>query len=122
VTDEDEALAREPRDDLVEVGDVVEEVVVATWADPVAVTVPAQVGCDDVNVWREVLGERTKPVREIEKAVDENDRGLTRTVPLEDVVSEPGREGDSPRLQGPASIWNTWPPTVVRNSSPRASL
>jgi hypothetical protein len=122
VTDEDEALAREPRDDFVEVGNVVEEVVVAAWTDPVAVTVAAQIGCDDVNVRREMLGECAPAVREIEEAVDEDDRRLAGGFPLEDVVRQPRGKRDAAGLQGPASIWNSLPPTVVMNSSPRASL
>ncbi len=122
VTNEHETFAREARDDFVEIRDVVEEVVVAAGTDPVAVTVTSQVGCDDVDVRSQFLGERAKTVSEIEEAVDEKDRRVTWRVPFEDVVGEARREREATSLQGPASIWKTLPPTVVRNSSPRASL
>lgn len=81
----------------------------------------AKVGRDDVRSRTEPLGDLVPREREVEEAVDENERRVAGTVPLEDVVREPGREGDAPRLQGPASIWYTAPLVVVMNSSPRAS-
>jgi hypothetical protein len=92
VADHHEPLARRARDQLVEIGDVVEEVVVAARADPLAVTVAAQVGRDDVDALREPLGDLVPAETEIEEAVDENERRVARVVPLEQVIREPGRE------------------------------
>ena len=77
VADDDDALAREPRDHVVEIRDVVEVVVVAAGADPVGVAVAAQIGRDHVRVarasrWRDLV----PAVREIEEAVDEHERDV----------------------------------------------
>jgi hypothetical protein len=112
VADDHDALAGEPRDHVVEIGDVVEVVVVAARADPVAVAVAAQIGRDDVRV--EQRRDLVPAIREIEKAVDEDVGRVARRIPLEDVVGEPGGELEAVRVQGPASMWKTPPPVVVR--------
>jgi hypothetical protein len=112
VADDHDALAREPRDHVVEIGDVVEVVVVAAGADPVAVAVAAQIRRDDVRV--EQRRDLVPAVGEIEKAVNEDVGRVARGIPLEDVVGEPGGELEAVRVQGPASMWKTPPPVVVR--------
>jgi len=94
VTDEDEALADDARDQVVEVGGVVEEVVVAAGPDPVGVAVTAQVRRDDVDSRGETLGDLVPAEREVEEAMDEDERRLggRGALPFEDVVGESRRE------------------------------
>lgn len=102
--DEHEPLAHDAWDQIVEIGAVIEEVVVATGADPVGVTVTAQIGRDDVRVLGEPVGDLAPAVAEIEKAMNEYERRVAGAVPVERVIREPGRERDPARLQGPASM------------------
>lgn len=94
MADEHEPLADDARDQIVEIGDVVEEVVVAAGADPVGLAMTAQVGGDDVDARSEPLRDLVPAEREIEETVDEDERCLRGrwTVPFEDVVGEPRRE------------------------------
>ena len=83
VSDERHARAPDLRDDLVQIGEVIGEVVVAAGADPVAVAVAAHVGRDDVEAGRERgLDHRLPAPRGVEKAVDEHDR-MVAVAPLE---------------------------------------
>jgi hypothetical protein len=104
VTDEHEPLARDARDEVVEVGAVVEEVVIAAGADPVGVAVTTQIGRDDVRVLGEAVGDLAPAVAEIEKAVNEDERRVAGTVPVERVIRQAGRERDPSGIQGPASM------------------
>jgi hypothetical protein len=104
VADDDEPLTRDARDEVIDIGEVVEEVVVAAGADPVAIAVAAQIGRDDVDALRKVRGDLMPPVAEIEKPVEQEERRVARAVPFEDVVREPCRQGDPALSQGPASI------------------
>ena len=88
MTDDDEALARDARDEVIDVGEVIEEVVVAARADPVAVAMTAQIGRDDVAVLREPLADLEPAVAEIEEAVQQQERRVAGRIPIENVVRE----------------------------------
>jgi hypothetical protein len=92
VADEHEALARDSRDQRVEVRAVIEEVVVAAGTDPVAVAVAAKVDGDDVCARREALGDFAPAIREIEKAMDEDEGRVARTIPVEQVIRKASRK------------------------------
>lgn len=104
MSDDNEPLARNARNEIVDVSEVIEEVVVAAGSDPIAITVTAQIGRDDVVPRGETLGDLVPAKAEIEKAVQQQERRVARRVPLEDVVRQPCREGNPALPQGPASI------------------
>jgi hypothetical protein len=95
MTDEHEPLAHDARDERVEVGAVIEEVVVAARADPIGVAVPAQIRRDDVRASRDAFRDFSPAVREIEKAVNEDERRVAGAVPVEQVIREPSRERET---------------------------
>jgi hypothetical protein len=101
VADQRHARPGELADEVVDVGQVVDEVVIAARPDPVAVAVAAEVGCDEVEAPGQARGGGPgPPPGQIEEAVQENDRVVElRAVgpPLEDVVVEAGRERDPAR-------------------------
>src|SRR5262249_4811280 len=111
----------ERADHAVEIGEVVEEVVVAAGADPVAVAVTAQIGRDHVAVLREPLGDRRPREREIREAMHEHEREVAGPVPVEDVVGQSRRERDPLRDAHCASMCQMPPCVLVSYSSPRAS-
>ena len=101
VADQRHPRAADLADQVVEVGQVVDEVVVAARPDPVAVAVPAQVGRDEVEPAGEpgARGRRPAP-RQVEESVQQDDgvvEGGLVAAPLEDVIGEPGPERDAPR-------------------------
>jgi hypothetical protein len=104
MTHEDHLRPRELRDDVVEIGDVVHEVVVAAGSDPRRVAVAALVRCDHVRMRRETLGDLAPPVPEVGEAVDEDVRQLTWCVPFERMRVDAGGEPDPAADHGPATI------------------
>ena len=55
----------------------------------------AEVRRDDVSASREAFGDFAPAVREIEKAVDENECRVAGAVPVEEVIGEARRERES---------------------------
>ena len=94
------ALAREPRDHVVEIGDVVDEVVVAAGADPVAVAVAAQIGATTARARASRGATSCQPYARSRKPWTSTNVVSPRRVPLEDVVREPGREREAMRASG----------------------
>lgn len=107
MADDDEPLARNPRDQIIDIREVIEEVVVAALADPIAIAVTAQIRRDDVSMLRKVLADLVPAVAEIEKAMEQEERRVRPAsgLPLVNVVREPCCQGDPALSQGPASIW-----------------
>jgi hypothetical protein len=60
-----------------------------------------QVGRDDVGIQKR--RDLVPAVREIEKAVDEDERRVAGRFPFENVVAKPGGEREPASVQGPAS-------------------
>lgn len=104
MTDDDEPLPRNTRDQIVDVGEVVEEVVIAARPDPIAIAMPSQIRRDDVTVRSKPLGDLVPAVAEIEEAMEEEERRVERRVPLANVVREPRCQGDAALSQGLASM------------------
>jgi hypothetical protein len=56
---------------------------------------PAQIRRDDMRASRETFGDLSPAVREIEKAVNEDERRVAGAVPVEQVIREPSRERET---------------------------
>ncbi len=98
VPDQRHPLTAELADHLVQIGQVVHEVVVATRPDAIAVPVAAQVGGDQVKAPAQARRHRLVPgVGVVEEAVHQHDRvdkGRLVGPPLEQVIGEAGGELD----------------------------